>query len=244
MDDPEASMVVEWDEFNFRRLLRVFDIPQEAEPIFPLPGSTGDNPPPGMITIYAHSVIHGHLRLPFTQFFVDLLLFYGIHPNRLHPLGVMKAKHFEYCCLALRRLPTAESFNLLFRAMFHTSGITFARRRESPALVTGLPTDLPNWKHTFFYVTDRVLPPLLTADVVLHNIDPPYETAYQSDPVCQALLERVTAYQPIHEYALVAMGMSRKWAQVKHAPYFMDPDTLDGTLSFFYLFFLNTDAHV
>jgi hypothetical protein len=236
MENPEASMVIEWDEFNFRRLLRIFDIPQEAEPTYPPPGSSGDNPPSGMITIYAHHVIYGHLRLPFTRFFIDLLLFYGIHPNRLHPLGVMKAKHFEYCCLALRRLPSVDSFNLLFRAVFCTSGITFARRRESPALVTGLPTDLPNWKQTFFYVTDRVLPPSLTADVVLQNIDPPLETAYQSDSLCQALLARTVPYQPIPEAALAAMGMSRKWVHIKHVPYFMDPDTRESKLSSAYFF--------
>jgi hypothetical protein len=67
-----------------------------------------------MITIWVHSVVHGHLRLPFTRFFVNLLSYYGVHPNRLHPLGVIRAKHFEYCCLALRRTPTVESFNVLF----------------------------------------------------------------------------------------------------------------------------------
>jgi hypothetical protein len=233
MGDLESGVTLKWNEEEFHRLLNTFDIPEEAEASYPAPDSTGDNPPDGKITIWVHSVVYGHLRLPFTRFFVSLLSYYGIHPNRLHPFGVIRAKHFEYCCLALRRIPTVESFNVLFQAVPHGDDFTFSQRRGSPILMKGVPSSLRNYKRCFFYVTDRVLPSTLTRNVVLRVDDPPSENAFRSDPTCRALLAQVAPYQTIPEPALVAVGMSRKWIYVNHSPLFLDPVSREGKFLLF-----------
>ncbi|MFS7998636.1 hypothetical protein Hanom_Chr12g01156251 [Helianthus anomalus] len=65
--------------------------------MFPQEGDTASDAPAGYVTMFADFFGICNLRLPLRVFMVELREYYNIHISQLSPLGMVRARHFEYC---------------------------------------------------------------------------------------------------------------------------------------------------
>ncbi|MFS7936476.1 hypothetical protein Hanom_Chr05g00416021 [Helianthus anomalus] len=59
----------------------------------------------GKITLFSDFIKFCNFRLPITKFCKFVLDEYQIHISQLHPLGLVKLRHFEFVCLGLGHIP-------------------------------------------------------------------------------------------------------------------------------------------
>ena len=108
---PELAMVeaqIGWSKDKFRQLVQKFQLRREWEPEFPEKGKTAAECTEGNICLYEAFFVNGKLRIPVTNFLVQVLQRYGIHNTQLSLFGVMRIMHFEATLRAVRLEPNFE----------------------------------------------------------------------------------------------------------------------------------------
>lgn len=66
--------------------------------------------PLGKLTLYSEIFGHGSFRLPITTFGHDILLQYSLHITQVHPLGMMRLRHFVFCIRCQCTTPSVDKF--------------------------------------------------------------------------------------------------------------------------------------
>ncbi|KAJ0940304.1 hypothetical protein HanRHA438_Chr02g0081871 [Helianthus annuus] len=92
-----------------------------------------------------------NLPPPLTVFMVDLLEYYNIHICHLSPLGMVRARHFEYTFRAQNMIPLVEDFRRFYQMMEKLGFFSFSLRYGATMLMIA-PKGLSKWKAKFFYV--------------------------------------------------------------------------------------------
>ncbi|MFS8024334.1 hypothetical protein Hanom_Chr16g01462021 [Helianthus anomalus] len=68
-----------------------------------------------MVTLFADFFGNCNLRLSLSAFIADLLEYYRIHISQLSPLGMVRARHLEYCFRSQEIVPTVADFRRFYQ---------------------------------------------------------------------------------------------------------------------------------
>ncbi|KAJ0921361.1 hypothetical protein HanPSC8_Chr05g0190561 [Helianthus annuus] len=96
---------------------------------------------------------------------MDLLEYYNIHISQLSPLGMVRARHFEYTFRAQNVVPLVEDFRRFYQMTEMMGFFSFRMRDGAPKLMNP-PKGLSKWKAEFFYVKAAAV----TARLHLRNV--------------------------------------------------------------------------
>ncbi|KAF5803271.1 hypothetical protein HanRHA438_Chr06g0278561 [Helianthus annuus] len=107
--------VLKWKEADFQTMMTKVQMPVEFRAIYPQEGDTASDAPTGYVTLFDDFFGICNLRLPLTVFMVELLEYYNIHISKLSPLGMVRARHFEYCFHSQNLEPLVEDFRLFYQ---------------------------------------------------------------------------------------------------------------------------------
>ncbi|KAF5774613.1 hypothetical protein HanRHA438_Chr13g0612941 [Helianthus annuus] len=107
-----------------------------------------------MVTMFVDFFVTCNLRLPLTVFMVDSLEFYKIHTSQLSPLGMVRARHFEYCFRSKNSEPLVEGFRQFYQMHVQLGFYFFRWRDNAPKLMSSPPKGFTAWKSKFFYVKE------------------------------------------------------------------------------------------
>ncbi|MFS7974248.1 hypothetical protein Hanom_Chr09g00866361 [Helianthus anomalus] len=64
----------------------------------------------GYVTLFWDFFCADNFRLPVTNFFLEFLEYYKIHISQLHPIGMVRVRHFEFVCRTMHIKPTVPRF--------------------------------------------------------------------------------------------------------------------------------------
>ncbi|KAJ0788594.1 hypothetical protein HanPI659440_Chr05g0193551 [Helianthus annuus] len=105
-----AMPVLKWTVGPFRQLMLNVRTLDEYGARYLVVGETSTDAPAGFITLFADFFETGNFWLPLTEFMAELLEYYRIHISQLSPLGMVRARHFEYCFRSQDLEPAGEKF--------------------------------------------------------------------------------------------------------------------------------------
>ncbi|KAK1428180.1 hypothetical protein QVD17_17009 [Tagetes erecta] len=132
----------------------------------------------------------------------------------IHPLGLVKLRHFEFAMRSLLKRPDPLLFNAFFLVTKKGDWYTFDKRDSSKNLIGAFPGSSKNkrWKHKFFYIDACAI----SGNMVFRHrgeavIDIPPSPQVVGSSFYKWLCRHPTPIQTISEHALVLCGMSRSW---------------------------------
>ncbi|KAI3694626.1 hypothetical protein L1987_77594 [Smallanthus sonchifolius] len=220
-DNADVALIpINWSVERFERLKASYGIPNDLEPEYPSRGGTTAKPPPGKITLYADFFSEANLRVPVTSFVIDLLQFYKIHLSQVHPLGMCRIRHFEFCCIALKQDPSVTIFHHFYKLYLKDSWFSFSKRLGLIPHAKETPQGFRGWKEKFFYISARMVPASMQIrSLRLAVVDiPPNLDAFKKTHVFSLLTSHPADIQEIPEHALFGVGMSRNWGRLDRVP--------------------------
>ncbi|MFS7945603.1 hypothetical protein Hanom_Chr06g00526231 [Helianthus anomalus] len=118
---------------------------------YPQEGDTAGDAPVGYVNMFADWFEICNLRLPLTVFMAELLEYYKIHISQLSPLGMVRARNFEYTFRALSLEPLVEDFRLFYQMTEQLGFFSFLVREGATKLMSP-PKGITKWKMKSFYV--------------------------------------------------------------------------------------------
>ncbi|KAK1423329.1 hypothetical protein QVD17_18627 [Tagetes erecta] len=211
-----SEALAKWTGPDFKAFLARYDIRSEWDPRLPSPTQTVLNPPEGMIALYADFFRFCHFRVPVSKFCLHILEFYQLHISQIHPLGLVKLRHFEFVMRSLMKRPDPLLFNAFFLVTKKGDWYTFDKRDSSKNMIGAFPGSSQNkrWKHKFFYIDACAIPGNMVfrhRGEAINDIPPSPQVVGSS--FYKWLCSHPSPIQTISEHALVICGMSRSWAR-------------------------------
>lgn len=122
-------------------------------------GSTAKRPPPGKIALYGEFFTTGNFCLPITKFVSRFLTLTWIHISQMHPFWLMRLRHFEFCCQALREAPSIERFCAIYKLQARGSWFICAVVKKPIGTEPSCSTH--DWKNKFFWINKDVMPNIM-----------------------------------------------------------------------------------
>ncbi|KAJ0546494.1 hypothetical protein HanIR_Chr08g0361651 [Helianthus annuus] len=199
---------LKWPRGSFDGLMRNLKFPESWGALYPEEGQTAAYAPSGYITLFWDFFCDGNFRLPATTFLLDILTFYNIHLSQLHPIGMVRVRHFEFVCRTMNIEPTVPRFRV-FHQMHCTQGFySFVQRASAKKILLNPQKSFHDWKQKFFFIKAGVIPMRMVLrgkeDVPIETLQTPSEETWYQD-----LKEIPNIALP--EKALVGAGMSLNW---------------------------------
>ncbi|MFS7977475.1 hypothetical protein Hanom_Chr10g00904401 [Helianthus anomalus] len=184
---------LEWSRAAFDGLIRNLKFPESWGALYPEEGQTAANAPTGYITLFWDFFCKGNIRLPVTRFFLEILEFYNLHIPQLHPIGMVRVRHFEFVCRTMYVEPTISRFRV-FHQMHCTQGFySFVQRASAKKILQQPPKSFHDWKQKFFFIKAGIIPVRMVLrgkeDVPIETLQTPVdENWYQDLRMCLILL--------------------------------------------------------
>ncbi|KAJ0792781.1 hypothetical protein HanOQP8_Chr01g0021831 [Helianthus annuus] len=125
--------------------------------IYPQEGDTVADAPAGMVTMFAEFFSTYNLRLPLMVSMVDLLEYYKTHISQLSPLGMVCARHFEYCFRSQNLESLVEYFRQFYQMHVQLWFYLFYLQNKAPKIMPVPPKGFTSWKTKFFYVKEAAI---------------------------------------------------------------------------------------
>ncbi|KAJ0565856.1 hypothetical protein HanIR_Chr06g0267251 [Helianthus annuus] len=199
---------LKWPRATFDGLIQNFRFPESWGALYPEEGQTAADAPAGYITLFWDFFCEGNFRLPVTKFFLEILGYYKLHISQLHPIGVVRVRHFEFVCQTMHIEPTVPRFRV-FHQMHCTQGFySFAQRASAKKILQHPPKSFHDWKQKFFFTKAGVIPMRMVLrgkeDVPIETIQTPVDENWYQD------LKDVPNIVLL-EKALVGASMSLNW---------------------------------
>ncbi|KAJ0680737.1 hypothetical protein HanPI659440_Chr16g0627711 [Helianthus annuus] len=163
---------------------------------------------PGILLYFGIFFSAGNFRLPATKFFLDIFSYYKFHISQMHPIGMVRVRHFEFACCTMHIEPTVTRFRV-FHQMHCSQGFySFMQRTSAKKILLQPPKSFHDCKQKFFFIKIRVIPMKMTfrgkEDLPTETIQTPFsENCYQD-------LKDIPSIA-LPEKALVGAGMSLCW---------------------------------
>ncbi|KAM0049765.1 hypothetical protein Hdeb2414_s0008g00289761 [Helianthus debilis subsp. tardiflorus] len=85
-------------------------------------------------------------------FMADLLQYYKIHISQLSPLGMVRARPFEYFFWSQKIEPTIEHFLRFYQLQAQLGFYSFLARWGAKRILVVPPKSFNEWKSKFFYI--------------------------------------------------------------------------------------------
>ncbi|KAM0024744.1 hypothetical protein Hdeb2414_s0022g00619251 [Helianthus debilis subsp. tardiflorus] len=212
-EDSTEEMSVEipplkWSRATFDGLVRNFRFSDNWGACYPEEGQTAADAPAGYVTLFWDFFSAGNFRLPVTKFFLEFLEYYKIHISQLHPIGMVRVRHFEFVCRTMNLEPTVARFRV-FHQMHCSQGFySFVQRASVKKILLNSPKPFHDWKQKFFFIKVGVIPMRMTfrgkEDVPTKTIQTPVDEKWYQD------LKDVPSIT-LPKKALVGAGMILNW---------------------------------
>ncbi|KAJ0736310.1 hypothetical protein HanPI659440_Chr11g0442021 [Helianthus annuus] len=126
--------VLKWKEADFQNLMTTVQMSPAFRAIYPQEGDTAGDAPAGYVTMFADWFGICNLRLSLIMFMVELLEYYNIYISQLSPLGMVRARHFEYCFRSENIEPLVENFRRFYQMTVMLRFFSFSQRIGAPRL--------------------------------------------------------------------------------------------------------------
>ncbi|MFS7985600.1 hypothetical protein Hanom_Chr11g01000331 [Helianthus anomalus] len=220
------ALYVKWGLVSFNNLVQEYDIRAEWNPILPSKTDTTFPLKEGKITLFSDFFKFYNFRLPITKFCKSVLDHYPIHISQLHPLGLVKLRHFEFACVALSHIPELTVFRAFFILAWKSPFFTFDRRDIGVSCLRDIPSSSrdKHWNKKFLYVNASVIPGGMQwremgAKDKFKDEGPPAD-AYIENALFKKLSQHPSECTVIPEGVLVMAGMSLLWQDIRLYPSF------------------------
>ncbi|KAF5790225.1 hypothetical protein HanXRQr2_Chr09g0380641 [Helianthus annuus] len=197
-----------WPREAFDGLVRNFKFPDSWDARYPDEGQTAADAPAGYITLFWDFFAAGNFRLPVTKFFLEILPYYKFHISQMHPIGMVRVRHFEFVCRTMHIEPTVTHFRV-FHQMHCSHGFySFVQRASAKKILLQPPKYFHDLKPKFFFIKAGVIPIKMVfrgkEDVPTETIQTPFSENWYQD-----LKDVLSIALP--EKALVGACMSLCW---------------------------------
>ncbi|KAJ0444312.1 hypothetical protein HanOQP8_Chr16g0629121 [Helianthus annuus] len=217
------------DNHFLKQFCSTYNIGPEYKPTVPQPDHRITDCPDGYIGLYTRHFESSNIRIPFSNFFLDFLKHYKLNISQLSPLGAMKVTHFEIMCRALGGEPSLPLFRQFYGLAWNGDWYTVRQRRNlAICCISCVPTSMPPWKDSFFWVSAEAIPFKMGwrhHDDEPSNVIPPH-TEHFDQKLYQLLVYHPTCLQQqgFPEHVLILAGLSRNWPHLNAEPVIMDGD--------------------
>ncbi|KAM0064515.1 hypothetical protein Hdeb2414_s0003g00103831 [Helianthus debilis subsp. tardiflorus] len=199
---------LKWSRASFDGLVQNLKFPENWGALYPEEGQTAADAPAGYNTLFSDFFYDGNFRLPVTKFFLEILGFYNLHISQLHPIGMVRVRHFEFVCRTMHVEPTVPRFRG-FHQMHCTQGFySFVQRVSAKKILYQPPKSFHDWKQKFLFIKAGVIPVRMVLrgkeDIPIKTLRTPVDENWYQD-----LKDVPNTALP--EKALVGAGMSLNW---------------------------------
>ncbi|MFS7905762.1 hypothetical protein Hanom_Chr01g00051481 [Helianthus anomalus] len=146
---------------------------------YPDEGQTVADAPAGYINLIWDFFYAGNFRLPATKFFLEILEYYKFHISQMHPIGMVRVRHFEFVCRTMHIEPTVPRFRVFHQIHCSQGFYSFVQRSSAKKILLQPPKSFHDWKHKLFFIKVGVIPIRMTfrgkADVPTETIQTPVD---------------------------------------------------------------------
>ncbi|KAJ0796964.1 hypothetical protein HanPI659440_Chr04g0168431 [Helianthus annuus] len=206
------ALYCKWGPVSFNNLVQEYDSKSEWNPALQSKTDTAFPLKEGKITLFSDFFKFCNFRLPITKFCKFVIDKYPIHISQLHPLGLVKLRHFEFACLALGHILEITVFRAFFILVWKSPFFNFDRRDIGVSCLRDTPTSSRDkyWKKKFFYIDAGVIPGEMQWREMgvkdKFKDDGPPTDAYIENALLKRLSQRPSKCMVIPEGALVMAG--------------------------------------
>ncbi|KAD0377765.1 hypothetical protein E3N88_44356 [Mikania micrantha] len=197
-----------------------YGIPRGLNPTAPPASASVRDAPAGMVALYTAFFSYSNFRVPVSRFLCEVLRYYTVHLTQIVPLGLIKVYQFEISCRALSFEPEVNLFRCFYKLSRIGEWVTFEKRKSPmPSHISRTLSSLKHWKDHFFFVSSRIIPfQMHWLDSEKKLVDPFPRKGEYDESAYELLWSEPTSPRPFSEHFLVAVGISRIWAQPRLRP--------------------------
>ncbi|MFS7902774.1 hypothetical protein Hanom_Chr01g00015231 [Helianthus anomalus] len=149
---------LKWSRATFDSLIRNLRFPENWGDRYPEEGQTAADAPAGYVSLFWDFFCVGNFRLAVTKFFLGILEYYKFQISHMHPIGMVKVRHFEFVCRTMNIEPTVPRF-CVFHQMHCSHGFySFIQRASVKKILLNPQKSFHDWKQKFFFIKVGVIP--------------------------------------------------------------------------------------
>ncbi|KAM0041341.1 hypothetical protein Hdeb2414_s0011g00365221 [Helianthus debilis subsp. tardiflorus] len=130
-------------------MVQNFRFPDSRAVRYPDGGQTAADAPAGYITLFWDYFAKGNFRLPVTRSSLEILAYYKFHISQMHPIGMVRIRHFEFLCRSMHIEPTVNRFRVLYQMRCSQGFYFFAQRASAKKILLNPPKSFHDWKPNF-----------------------------------------------------------------------------------------------
>ncbi|KAJ0505887.1 hypothetical protein HanRHA438_Chr12g0560551 [Helianthus annuus] len=93
---------LKWPKETFDVMVRNFNFPDSWEARYPNEGQMAADALARYITLFWDCFSAGNFRLPVMKIFLKILSYYKFHISQMHPIGMVRVRHFKFACRGMR----------------------------------------------------------------------------------------------------------------------------------------------
>ncbi|GJR67356.1 hypothetical protein Tco_0013421 [Tanacetum coccineum] len=189
-------------------------VPEEVHPQLPGPDNTMHERPSGKVGMYTRFFDYANYRIPFSNFFVSVLVHFRIPFSQLSVFGSAKVSHFEILCRVCNIEPSVSLFRYFYTHNYKNSRFGFTKRLNVRACYSKNLDSVKNWNDYFFWVDEFVVLAnarfswFLGSNIVKDQSPPTYE--YNMEHV-NTLIAQASPFLRFPEEFLCWVGISRNY---------------------------------
>ncbi|GJZ14929.1 gypsy type transposase [Tanacetum coccineum] len=133
-------------------------VPEEVHPQLPGPDNTMHERPSGKVGMYTRFFDYANYRIPFSNFFVSVLVHFRIPFSQLSVFWSAKVSHFEILCHICNIEPSVGLFSYFYTHNYKNGWFGFTKRPNVRAFYSKNLDSVKNWNDHFFWVDEFVVP--------------------------------------------------------------------------------------
>ncbi|GKC85317.1 hypothetical protein Tco_1141034 [Tanacetum coccineum] len=133
-------------------------VSEEVHPQLPGPDDTMHERPAGKVRMYTRFFDYANYRIPFSNFFVSVLIHFRIPFSQLSVFGSAKVSHFEILCRVCNIEPVVGLFRYFYTHNYKNGWFGFTKRPNVRACYSKNLDSVKNWNDHFFWVDEFVVP--------------------------------------------------------------------------------------
>ncbi|MFS7955419.1 hypothetical protein Hanom_Chr07g00642401 [Helianthus anomalus] len=114
-------------------------------------GMTAADAPVGYITLFWDIFSAGNFQLHVTKFFLEILSYYKFHISQMHPIGMVRVRHFQFVCQLMHIVPTVTRFRVFHQMPCSQGFYSFVQRALAKKILLQPPKSFHYWKSKFFF---------------------------------------------------------------------------------------------
>ncbi|MFS8026058.1 hypothetical protein Hanom_Chr16g01482571 [Helianthus anomalus] len=139
----------------------------------------------GYITFFWDFFAAGNFPLHVTKIFLEILSYYKFHISQMHPIGMVRLRHFEFVCRGMH-IESMVNLVRVFHQMHCSQGFySFIQRASIKKILLNPPKSFHDWKSKFFFIKVEVIPMKMIfrgkEDVATETIQTPFSEAWYQD---------------------------------------------------------------